>query len=112
MGGKLPPAVLPALRRVRIVDSELDHRYAIIGDPPVRRIVRLPSSTEDNVSAEKDIGTMSKGLLRLLEGCSVSKKEEKKDDGPGGDGNGMLLHGSHYCRRLQSLTCHVSSIPH
>jgi len=71
------PAVLPALRRVRIVDSELDNSslYAIIGDRPARRIVRLPSSTEDSVapfpevvSAEKELENMSKGLLRLLQG--------------------------------------------
>ena len=74
------PAVLPALRRVQIVDSELNNsspQYSIIGDPPARRIVQLPSSTEDNVapfpevvSAEKELENLSKGLLRLLQGSS------------------------------------------
>jgi len=69
--------VLPALRRVRIVDSEPDNsspQYAIIGDPPARKIVRLSSSTEDDVapfpevvSAEKGLENMSKGFLRLLQ---------------------------------------------
>jgi len=80
---RLAPAVLPALRRVRIVDSGIDYQYAIIGDPPARRIVRLPSSTEDDVSAEKEIENMSKGLLRFLQGLggslnSVSKGKKRR----------------------------------
>lgn len=88
------PAVLPALRRVRIVDSELDGpspQYAIFGDLPARRIVRLPNSTEGDitsfpeaVSAEKELKNMSSGLLRLLlqgpdrKPNSGSKKGRKK----------------------------------
>ncbi|KAH9023104.1 hypothetical protein EDB85DRAFT_1992729 [Lactarius pseudohatsudake] len=72
------PAVLPVLRKVRILVSEFDqpsHQYAIIGDIPARRIVRLPNSTEGDitssseaVSAEKELEDMSSGLLRLLQG--------------------------------------------
>jgi hypothetical protein len=72
------PAVLPVLRRVRIVAPELDdswRQYAIIGDSPARRIVRLPKSTEDNitsfpeaVSAEKELENLSSGLLIFLQG--------------------------------------------
>ncbi|KAH8989722.1 hypothetical protein EDB92DRAFT_840120 [Lactarius akahatsu] len=43
------PAVLPALRRVRIVAPKLDllsPQYAIIGDFPARRTMRLLNSTE------------------------------------------------------------------
>ena len=75
---KSAPAVLPALRRVLILDSELASRrqYEIIGNPPVRKIVRLPSSTEGNVArspevvpAEKELeNMMSKPLLKLLRG--------------------------------------------
>ena len=74
----LAPAVLPALRKVRIVDSTSPastQQYAILGDPPARKIVRLPSYAEDDVelspdleSAEKELEDMSKGLLRLLRG--------------------------------------------
>ncbi|KAN0140544.1 hypothetical protein V8E53_001753 [Lactarius tabidus] len=41
----LAPAVLPALRKVRIVDPSIasPRQYAIIGDPPARKIVLLPS---------------------------------------------------------------------
>ncbi|KAI9432486.1 hypothetical protein H4582DRAFT_1104110 [Lactarius indigo] len=72
------PAVLPALRKVRIRASELDQpspQYAITGEIPTRRIVRLPNSTEGDitwspeaVSAEKELEDMSSGLLRLLQG--------------------------------------------
>ncbi|KAH9174538.1 hypothetical protein EDB89DRAFT_1951419 [Lactarius sanguifluus] len=72
------PAVLPVLRKVRILASEFDqpsHQYAIIGDIPARRIVRLPNSTEGDItsspeaiSAEKELEGMSSGLLRLLRG--------------------------------------------
>ena len=82
----LAPAVLPALRRVRVMDSEQLGlpwpQYAIVGDPPTRRIVRLSNSPEDDVSfAENEIEIMSKGLLRLLQGLgrdpnSVSKKQK------------------------------------
>jgi hypothetical protein len=74
------PAVLPALKRVQIVDSALDHsssQYAIVTDSPERRIVRLSRSTEDGatpfpevISAEKELENMSKGLLGLLKGFS------------------------------------------
>ncbi|KAH9046747.1 hypothetical protein EDB84DRAFT_1464963 [Lactarius hengduanensis] len=73
------PAVLPALRRVRIMDRKLDNpsQYAIIGDPLARRIVQLPAFTEDDVtpspemvSAEKELEGLSKGLLRLLRGSA------------------------------------------
>lgn len=73
------PAVLPALRRVRIMDPKLDNpsQYAIIGDPLARRIVQLPAFTEDDVvpspemvSAEKELEGLSKGLLRLLRGSA------------------------------------------
>jgi len=78
----LAPAVLPALRRVRILDSELAwlRQYEIIGDPPGRKIVRLPSSTESDVaqfpemvSAEKELEDISKSLLKLLRG--LGRKE-------------------------------------
>jgi len=69
------PAVLPALRRVWIVAPELydsSPQYAIIGDPPGRRIVRLPNSTEGDitsfpeaVSAEKELENLSSGLIAL-----------------------------------------------
>src|SRR6266702_1060021 len=75
---KRAPAVLSALRRVRIVASEIGRpspQYAIIGDIPARRIVRLPNSTEGDitsspeaVSADKELENMSSGLLRLLQG--------------------------------------------
>ena len=73
----LAPVVLPALRKVRIVDSFLagPRQYAVLGDPPVRKIVQLPIHVEDNVvsfqdleSAEKKLEDMSKGLLKLLQG--------------------------------------------
>ena len=73
----LAPAVLPALWKVRIVDSFLTgpQQYAVLGDPPVRKIVRLPIHVEDDVasfqdleSAEKKLEDMSKGLLKLLQG--------------------------------------------
>jgi hypothetical protein len=74
------PAVLPALRRVRVVAPELDQllaQYAIIGDSPARRIVRLPNSTEGDiasfpeaVSAEKDLENLSSGLLEFLQGLA------------------------------------------
>ncbi|KAH8977655.1 hypothetical protein EDB86DRAFT_3000333 [Lactarius hatsudake] len=77
------PAVLPALRRVRITDPKLDNpsQYAIIGDPLARRIVQLPTSTEDDVapspemvSAEKELESLSKGLLRLLRGSAGRRR--------------------------------------
>jgi len=70
------PAVLPALRRVRILDSELASllQYEMIGNPPARKIIRLPSSTEGDVaqfpemvSAEKELENMSKSFLKLLQ---------------------------------------------
>ncbi|KAH9174537.1 hypothetical protein EDB89DRAFT_549474 [Lactarius sanguifluus] len=74
------PAVLPALRRVRIVAPELDllsPQYAIIGDLRPRRIIRLPNCTEDDVtlfpevvSVEKEIENVSSGLLTLLQGLA------------------------------------------
>jgi hypothetical protein len=76
----LAPAVLPALRRVRILNSGLEslRQYEIIGDPPARKIVRLPSSTEGDVarfpemvSAEKELENMSKYLLKLLRGLGL-----------------------------------------
>ncbi|KAH8979369.1 hypothetical protein EDB86DRAFT_2985916 [Lactarius hatsudake] len=90
------PAVLPVLRKVRILTSEIDqpsHQYAIIGDITARRIVRLPNSTEGDitsspeaVSAEKELGDMSSGLLRLLQGLGRDQKKgkEKKDGGDDG----------------------------
>ena len=75
------PAVLPALRRVRIVTPELDNpslQYAIIGDPPARRIVRLPNSTlsditsfPEAISAEKEIENLSSALLQFLQGVAA-----------------------------------------
>ena len=76
-GANLAPAVLPALRKVRIVESfpASPRQYAILGDPPARKIVRLPIHAEDDVasspdleSAEKELEDMSKGLLKLLRG--------------------------------------------
>ncbi|KAH9046744.1 hypothetical protein EDB84DRAFT_1575670 [Lactarius hengduanensis] len=74
------PAVLPALRRVRIVAPKLDllsPQYAIIGDFPTRRIMRLPNSTEGDVtsfpevvSVEKELENISSGLLALLQGLA------------------------------------------
>jgi hypothetical protein len=75
----LAPAVLPALRKVRIVDPSLasPQQYAIIGDPPARKIVRLPSyaNSEDDIAsfpdlvpAEKELENMSKALLKMLRG--------------------------------------------
>ncbi|KAF8267421.1 hypothetical protein EI94DRAFT_1786430 [Lactarius quietus] len=71
---KLAPAVLPALRRVRIVDYP-SPQYTIIGDPPTRKIVRHSNSTANGdvvpfpeVSAERELGNLSKGLLTLLQG--------------------------------------------
>ncbi|KAH8989726.1 hypothetical protein EDB92DRAFT_840452 [Lactarius akahatsu] len=74
------PAVLPALQRVWIVAPELDllsPQYAIIGDLPSRRIIRLPNSTVGDVtllpevvSVEKDIENVSSGLLALLQGLA------------------------------------------
>ncbi|KAF8268317.1 hypothetical protein EI94DRAFT_1785913 [Lactarius quietus] len=71
-------AFLPALRRVRIV-ADLKYvsplSYAIIGDLPKRRIVRLPNPTEvdtisvlEAVSAEEELENMSGGLLRFFQG--------------------------------------------
>lgn len=72
----LAPAVLPALRRVRIVDRgevASPRQYTMIGDPPVRKIARLLRSAGGDVApfpelvpAEKELENMSKGLLRLL----------------------------------------------
>ena len=86
------PAVLPALRRVLILDSELAslRQYEIIGNPPVRKIVRLPISTEGDVArfpemvpAKKELeNMMSKPLLKLLQGFGrKSTFESKKEDG-------------------------------
>lgn len=91
----LAPAVLPALRRVRIVDpGEVTSplQYTIIGDPPVRKIVRLSRSTEgvvapfpEMVPAEKELENMSKGLLRLLRvgdlGSTFGSKKRKREKG-------------------------------
>ncbi|KAH9023100.1 hypothetical protein EDB85DRAFT_2293015 [Lactarius pseudohatsudake] len=51
--------------------------YAIIGDLPPRRIIRLPNSTEGDVtlflevvSVEKEIENVSSGLLALLQGLA------------------------------------------
>jgi hypothetical protein len=110
------PAVLPALRRIRIVDSQLDPQYyAAIGDPPARRIVRLPSSTEDDVSAEKEIQDMSRGLLRLLRGLgtNLSKKEKQADDGmvPWMILTYLYASGSRCSRqrRVSGLTAHIAT---
>jgi hypothetical protein len=75
----LAPAVLPALRKVRIVDPSLasPQQYAIIRDRRERKIVRLPSyaNSEDDIASfpdlvpvEKELESMSRGLLRLLRG--------------------------------------------
>jgi hypothetical protein len=72
------PAVLPSLRRVRIVDPELElHEYAIIGDPPARRIVRFSNTTEgditslpETVSAVMELGNLSSGLLKFVRGLA------------------------------------------
>ena len=78
----LAPAVLPALRRVRISNSELAslRQYEITGDPPARKIVRLPSSTEGDVaqfpemvSAEEELENLSKPLLKLLRGLGLQE---------------------------------------
>jgi hypothetical protein len=81
------PAVLPTLRRVRIV-ANLDYAsplYEIVGGPPTRRIVRLPNSVEGNiasfpeaVSAEKELENMSTGLLRLLQGLGRNPNPDSK----------------------------------
>jgi hypothetical protein len=74
------PAVLPALRRVRI-GAKLHyatHHYAIVGDPPTRKIVWLSDSTlTDSVvafseaeSAEKELEDLSGGLLKFLHGLA------------------------------------------
>jgi hypothetical protein len=115
-GVSFAPAVLPALRRIRIVDSQLDPQYyAAIGDPPARRIVRLPSSTEDDVSAEKEIQDMSRGLLRLLRGLgtNLSKKEKQADDGmvPWMILTYLYASGSRCSRqrRVSGLTAHIAT---
>jgi hypothetical protein len=75
----LAPAVLQALRKVRIVDPSLasPQQYAIIRDRRTRKIMRLPSyaNSEDDVASlpdlvpvEKELESMSRGLLRLLRG--------------------------------------------
>ncbi|KAH9009861.1 hypothetical protein EDB83DRAFT_2531065 [Lactarius deliciosus] len=73
-------AVLPAVQKVRIVAPKLDllsPQYAIIGDLPHRRIIRLPNSTEGDVTlfpevvcVEKEIENVSSGLLALLQGLA------------------------------------------
>ena len=88
------PAVLPALRKVLILDptSELEslRQYEIIENPPVRKIVYLPSSTEGDVArfsevvpAEKELeNMMSKPLLKLLRGFGRNLQlDPKKEDG-------------------------------
>ncbi|KAF8267420.1 hypothetical protein EI94DRAFT_1325450 [Lactarius quietus] len=86
----LAPAVMPALRRVRIANSELAsaQQYAIIGDSHARKIIRLPMSTEGDVapfselvSAEKELEDMSKGLLKLLRGLGLKKRKKKRRQG-------------------------------
>src|SRR6266404_6964405 len=65
------PPVLPALRRVRIGSLQ----YAIIGDTPPRRIVRLAPdgvTLPGEESAENEAEIMSSGLLRLLQGLRRS----------------------------------------
>ena len=70
----LAPAVLPALRKIRIEDISLasPQQYSMLGDPPARKIVQLPSHAEDDVAylepAEKELEDISKGLLKLLRG--------------------------------------------
>lgn len=73
------PAVLPALRRVRIVADGVyvsPRYYAIVGDLPTRGLVRVPSpSKADNtsipeLSAEKELEKMSGGLLMFLQGLA------------------------------------------
>ena len=65
-------------------------KYEIIGNPPVRKIVRLPSSTEGDVArfsqvvpAEKELeNIMSKPLLKLLRGFGRNLQlDPKKEDG-------------------------------
>ena len=84
----LAPAVLPALRKVRIVDSSLasTQQYAILGEPPARKIVRLPSYAEDDVasfpdleSAEKELEGISTGLLKLVRGLGRKLPLNKRD---------------------------------
>ncbi len=70
------PSVLPALRRVWIGSLQ----YAIIGDTPPRRIVRLASDdvTLLEGSAENEVELMSSGLLRLLQGWGRSRELDSK----------------------------------
>ncbi len=70
------PSVLPALRRVRIGLLQ----YAIIGDAPPRRIVRLVSDgvTFLEGSAKNEVDNMSGGLLRLLQGWGRSRELDSK----------------------------------
>ena len=74
------PAVLPALRRVRIGAGlyYATHHYAIVGNLPTRKIVRLqyPDSTDSVVavseaeSAERELEDLSSGLLKFLRGLA------------------------------------------
>ncbi|KAN0140548.1 hypothetical protein V8E53_001757 [Lactarius tabidus] len=73
------PAVLPALRRVRIVADGTyasPRYYAIVGDLPTREIVQVPNITEvdttsvSELSAENELENMSGGLLRFLQGLA------------------------------------------
>ena len=74
------PAVLPALQRVRIGAGlhYATHHYAIVGNLPTRKIVRLqyPDSTDSVVavseaeSAERELEDLSSGLLKFLRGLS------------------------------------------
>ena len=76
------PAVLPALRRVRIGAKlhHATHHYAIIGDLPTRKIVSLSDSTNSVVafseaeSAEKELEDLSSGLLKFLQGLAGCKQ--------------------------------------
>lgn len=78
----MAPAVLPALRRVRIVADGAyasPRYYAIVGDLPTRGIVRLSNPTEADItsvlelSAEKELENMSGGLLRFLQGLAGTR---------------------------------------